>query len=363
MSLFLATLFKLIILFGWLMLFSLYATWAERKESAVIQDRHGANRAKVLGISSFGIFQPFADAIKMLFKEDYIPPFVNKPLFLLAPSLSFFFSAVVVVAIPFGPDLTLRGRSFPLGIVSGDFTLPLVFALLSMGVFGFLLGGLSSRNKYAAIGGMRGAAQILSYEVAMILALLGLVALYSSMDLRVIVARQQGLLWGFLPRWGIFLQPLGFLLFLIAAVAMTKRVPFDMPEGESEIVGFFLEYSGLRFGLFMLTDFVETIVVSLLTTVLFLGGWHLPGLISASGFSGVLFPWGGRVILSPLTVQILQVLVFQAKTVLVFIFLLLVRWTFPRYRFDQVMDLGWKSLLPLGLINLTATLILLRVVR
>ena len=205
----------------------------------------------------------------------------------------------------------------------------MIFALLSMGVYGFLLGGLSSRNKYAAIGGMRSAAQILSYEAAMILALLGLVALYSSMDLRVIVGRQQGLLWGFLPRWGIFLQPLGFLLFLIAAVAMTKRVPFDMPEGESEIVGFFLEYSGLRFGLFMLTDFVETIVISLLTTVLFLGGWHLPGLASGPGFSGVLFPWGGRVILSPLTVQILQILVFQVKTVLVFIFLLLVRWTFP----------------------------------
>ncbi len=345
MSVWIIAVIKIIVLFAWLMLFALYATLLERKESAVIQDRHGANRASIFGISSFGIFQPFADALKMLFKEDFIPEFADKKMFKFAPVLTFFFSSLVIIAIPFGEPVKIGDKTISLQLINPDIALILIFALSSMSIYGVILGGWSSKNKYAFLGTMRATAQIISYEVALIFSVISLIMVYSSMKLYDIVLFQKAYLWGWLPRWGIFLQPLAFVVFIIAAIAETKRAPFDLPESESEIIGFFVEYSGIRFGVYMLTDFIETIMLSLLITVLFLGGWHIP-FIERTGLSA---NW----------IKAIEIIGFQIKTFLVFGFLLLVRWTFPRYRFDQLMELGWKSLVPISIFNLIVTAIVI----
>ena len=342
---------KVVLTLTWTLLLALFLTWVERKESAVLQDRIGANRASFLGLRLFGLFQPFADAIKMLFKEDFAPTFSQRFLHWLAPTLSFFFVAVTMVAVPFGDRVHLFGRNIPLQVVDLNAALLFVLAMLSLGIYGILIGGWASANRFALIGSLRGAAQLISYEVALGLSLVGLVMVFPSLRLSQLVDYQGGLLFGFLPKWGVFLQPLGFAVFFLAGMAETKRVPFDMPEGESEIIGFYTEYGGLKFGLFMFTDFLEVIVLSALATTLFFGGWQVPWL----GAGGFVFPWGGGLDLAPWAVTLLRVLSFNLK-VLFFCWLqILTRWTYPRFRYDQVMDLGWKVLVPLGAANILVT--------
>jgi NADH-quinone oxidoreductase subunit H len=342
---------KVVLALTWLLTLALLMTWVERKESAVIQDRIGANRASILGLRLFGLFQPFADALKMIFKEDFVPPFANKFLHTLAPFLSFFFVAVTVVAIPFGDTVTLGGRVIPLQVVDMNAALLFVLAMLSLGIYGIILSGWASRNRFALLGSMRGAAQLISYEVSLGLSLIGLVMVFPSLSLSEIVRFQGGLVFGALPRWGIVLQPLGFVVFFLAALAETKRVPFDMPEGESEIIGFFTEYGGLKWGLFMMTDFLEIIIVSCLAATLFFGGWQVPWL-AAGGFH---FPWGGSLSLPAWLVTVLQVGAFNLKVFFFCWLQVLLRWTYPRFRYDQLMDFGWKTLVPLSVINLLAT--------
>ncbi len=344
-------LIKVVLALSWLLSLSLYLTWLERKESAVMQDRIGANRASVFGLRLFGLFQPWADAIKMIFKEDFVPAFSRKFLHTLAPFLTFFFVAVTVAAMPFGGVLRLGGAAVRLQILDLNVGLLFVLAMLSLGLYGVLIGGWASNNRFALLGGMRGAAQLISYEVAFGLSLVGLVLVYPSLRLSAIVEAQGGLLFGFVPKWGVFLQPLGFVVFFVAALAETKRVPFDLPEGESEIIGFFAEYGGLKWGLFMLTDFMEIIIVSCLAVTLFFGGWQVPGL----GERGFAFPGGGRWLLPHGLVIALQVLAFNLKVFFFCWLQILIRWTYPRMRFDQLMDLGWKLLVPLGLFNIVAT--------
>ncbi|MBP7705618.1 MAG: NADH-quinone oxidoreductase subunit H [Candidatus Aminicenantes bacterium] len=353
----LIVLVKTVLAMTWTLLLALFLTWVERKQSAVMQDRIGANRASVLGLRLFGLFQPFADAIKMFFKEDFSPTFAKRPLHALAPAVSFFCVAVTVVAVPFGDTVRLFGRDIALQVADLDAALIFVLAMLGLGVYGILLGGWASSNRFALIGSLRGAAQLISYEVALGLSLVGLVLVFPSLRLSAIVAHQGGLLFGFLPKWGVFLQPLGFAVFFLAGLAETKRVPFDMPEGESEIIGFYTEYGGLKFGLFMFTDFLEVIVLALLATTLFFGGWQVPWL----GDGGFDVPWGGTWDLAPWAVTALRVLAFNLK-VLFFCWLqILVRWTYPRLRYDQVMDFGWKVLVPLGVLNILATALVLAV--
>jgi NADH-quinone oxidoreductase subunit H len=348
---------KVVLTLTWTLLLALFLTWVERKQSAVMQDRIGANRASVFGLRLFGLFQPFADAIKMLFKEDFAPTFAERALHGLAPALSFFFVAVAMVAVPFGDTVRLFGRAVPLQVVDLDAALLFVLAMLSLAVYGILIGGWASRNRFSLIGSLRGAAQLISYEVALGLSLVGLIMVFPTLRLSGIVEHQGGLLFGFLPRWGIFLQPLGFLVFFIAGMAETKRVPFDMPEGESEIIGFYTEYGGLKFGLFMFTDFLEVIVLAALSTTLFFGGWQVPWL----GDGGFVFPGGGTLAVAPWAVTLLRVLSFNVK-VLFFCWLqVLARWTYPRFRYDQVMNLGWKVLIPLGVLNILATGLVLAV--
>ncbi len=342
---------KIVLALVWFLMLTLYLTWAERKESAVLQDRVGANRASVLGLRLIGLFQPFADAIKMIFKEDFVPAFSRKFLHTLAPFLSFFFVAVTISGIPFADSIRLGERVIPLQILDFNVGLLFILAMLSLGIYGIILSGWSSNNRYTLLGSMRGAAQLISYEVGLGLSLVGLIMVFPSLKLSQIVGYQGGLLFGFLPRWGIFLQPLGFIVFFVAALAETKRVPFDMPEGESEIIGFFTEYGGLKWGLFMMTDFMEIIIISSLLTTLFFGGWQVPWL----GADGFHFPWGGQWLLARWLVIVFQIVAFNLKIFFFCWLQILIRWTYPRFRYDQVMDLGWKLLIPLSLVNIIGT--------
>jgi len=349
---FLIPLIKVILALVWLLLLTLYvADWVERKESAVIHDRIGANRASIFGLRMIGLFQPFADAIKMIFKEDFVPSFSKKLLHTIAPFLSFFFVAVTISAIPFGDTIRIGGRAIKLQVLDINVTLLFVLAMMSLGIYGVIVAGWASNNRFALLGGIRGAAQLISYEVALGLSLIGLIMIYPSLKLSSIVHFQGELLFGFIPKWGILLQPLGFVVFLFAALAETKRVPFDLPEGESEIIGFYTEYSGLKWGLFMMTDGLEIVIVSTLITTLFFGGWQVPWLY-ADGFH---WPWGGEWLLSHWIVVVLQVLAFNLKVIFFCWLQVLIRWTYPRFRYDQLMDFGWKLLIPLSLVNIIGT--------
>ncbi len=335
-------------------------TWVERKQSAVMQDRIGANRAAIFGFKAMGLFHAIADVLKMLSKEEFIPRGANKFLFNLAPYLSVVFALVGFAAIPIGNQLIIGDRIIELQAANINVALLYIFAMMSMGIYGVVLAGFSSNNNYAFLGGMRGAAQMIAYEITMGAAIMGVIMVFNTLDLQALV-RAQGayMLGGWLPKWGVFVQPLAFLLFLTAATAETKRTPFDLPEGESEIIGYFVEYSGMKFGMFFLADLVETVLVAALMTTLFLGGWQVPYLMP----DGFHFPWGATMALPHIPVMLLGVTAFFIK-VSFFIFLLMaVRWTLPRFRYDQLMRLGWKILLPVSLINIAVTAIVITLLR
>jgi len=328
-------------------------TWQERKQSAVMQDRLGANRASILGIRAFGLMHIFADALKMFFKEDYVPPGGDRKLHTAAPFISLFFALMTFAAIPFGDTLRVAGRTVDLRILPLDAGLLFVFAMMSLAVYGTFLAGFSSNNKFAFLGGLRASSQMISYEITMGATLIGLLIAYGSMDLAQINRAQGTLLWGWLPLWGVVVQPLGFLLFLTAGIAETKRVPFDLPEGESEIVGYFVEYSSMKFGAFFMADFIETILVAALLATLFFGGWQVPYL-QPDGFH---LPGGAALAVPHLGVVLLQFAAFAFKVVFFCWFLLLIRWTLPRFRYDQLMRLGWEIMLPLSVLNIFVTAI------
>src|SRR5205809_2754195 len=325
--------------------------WVERKQSAIMQDRIGANRASIFGFRALGLFHPLADTLKMLTKEDFRPAGADRLLFDLAPAVSVFFALVAFASIPFGDTLQVAGRVVPLQAVTLNVGVLYVFAMLSLGVYGVMMAGWSSANNYALLGGQRAAALMISAEIAIGASIMGVVMIHGSLNLMDIVRGQGHLLWGWLPAWGIVTQPLAFVLFLTAGIAATKRIPFDMPEGESEIIGYFIEYSGMKFGLFAMADFLETVVIAGMTTSLFLGGWQVPYL-AADGFR---FPWGGAVALPHLLVVLLQVGAFVVKVCAMIFFMMLVRWTLPRFRYDQAMRLGWLGLFPLSILNIVVT--------
>jgi len=334
--------------------------WVERKQSAIMQDRIGANRASIFGFRALGLFHPLADTLKMLTKEDFRPGRADRLLFELAPFVSVFFSLVAFASIPFGDTLTIGERVVPLQAITLNVGILYVFAMLSLGVYGVMMAGWSSSNNYALLGGQRAAALMISAEIAIGASIMGVVMIYGSLNLQDIVRAQGTLLLGWVPAWGIVTQPLAFIIFLTAGIAATKRIPFDMPEGESEIIGYFVEYSGMKFGMFAMADFLETVVIAGMTTALFLGGWQVPYL-HASGF---VFPWGGTVALPHLMVVGLQVGSFLLKVVVLIWLLMLIRWTLPRFRYDQAMRLGWLGLFPLAILNIVVTsLVLLAVGR
>lgn len=313
--------------------------WVERKQSAVLQDRIGANRAGIFGFKMLGLFHPLADAIKLLTKEDFVPRNAVPIFHAIAPAVSLGFALLCLAAFPFGGNVEWAGRCWSLQPIQSPVGLPLVLAMLALGVHGIVMAGYASGSNYGLLGGLRGAAQMIAYEVGLATTLAGVLFIYGTLDLQEAVARQGGrILGGWLPAWGMFRQPLGLILFLTAGAALTKRAPFDLPEGEAEIVGYHVEYSGMKFGMFMMTDFVESIVVAGLTATLFLGGWRIPG----AALDG---PLGGAV----------MVAAFGAKVLFVLFLLMQLRWTVPRFRFDQLLDLGWKNILPLALLNFVLT--------
>jgi NADH-quinone oxidoreductase subunit H len=326
-------------------------TWVERKQSAIMQDRIGANRASIFGLRLFGLFHPLADAIKMLAKEDFRPARADRFLFTLAPFVSVFFALVAFASIPFGDTLHVAGRAIPLQAITLNVGVLYVFAMLSLGVYGVMMAGWSSGNNYALLGGQRAAALMISAEIAIGASIIGVVMVYGSLNLMEIVRAQGQLLWGVVPKWGILTQPLAFVLFLTAGIAATKRIPFDTPESESEIIGYFVEYSGMKFGMFAMADFLETVVIAGMTTSMFLGGWQVPYL----GAAGFAFPWGATWALPHAVVTLLQVGAFVFKVVVMIFFLMLIRWTLPRFRYDQAMRLGWLGLFPLSILNIVLT--------
>lgn len=338
------------VFFGVLNLAALH-TWLERKQSAIIQDRIGANRASIMGWRLMGLFHPLADSIKMFTKEDIVPAGADRILHTLAPAFSVFFALVAFAGVPFGDRLVLGGRVIELQIASIDAALLYVFAMLSLGVYGVILAGFASRSNYALLGGLRATAQMISYEIALGIAIIGLVMVYGTMDLQQIVRGQAKYLGGWIPLWGIVVQPVAFFVFLTAALAETKRVPFDLPEGESEIIGYFVEYSGMKFGMFFLADFLETILVACLATTLFFGGWQVPYL-TPDGFR---FPWGTTIAVSQWIYVLLGVASFSIKVVVFCLLFMQIRWTLPRFRYDQLMRLGWLGLFPISVANVLVT--------
>jgi NADH-quinone oxidoreductase subunit H len=341
--------------------------WVERKGSALIQDRIGANRASIFGFAGMGLINTLvADPLKFLTKEDFIPPAGDRFLHTLAPCLALFPALVTFAVIPFGDVLQIGERVINLQVANLNVGILYIFAMTSLGVYGLVIGAWASNNKFSLLGGVRGSAQMISYEVALGLSVIGILMVYGTLDLQEI-ARSQGTLirdllpdsWplvkavvGWLPAWGIFLQPLAFLLFFTAAIAETRRIPFDLPEAESELVaGSHVEYSGGKFLMFFAAEFAEIVTVAALVATLFFGGWQVPYLMR----DGFHFPWGGTLLLPHLAVVLLQVGTFTFKVIFFCWLQILLRWSVPRFRYDQVMRLGWKMLLPAALVNVMIT--------
>jgi len=323
-------------------------TWVERKQSAMMQDRVGANRADIFGFTALGLFHIIADALKMFTKEDFIPQGANRALHTLAPIIALIPAILTFAVVPFGGQYTLWGQEVNLVISDLDVGLLFVFAIASIATYGYVIAGWSSNNNWSLLGAMRTASQMISYEVTLGLTIIGVLMVYGSMQLTQIGAAQEGF-W----RWGIFLQPLGFLMFFAASIAENKRVPFDAPEAESELVaGYFTEYSGLKFGMFFMAEFIEMVTIGAIMTILFFGAWHIPFLTTATLLS--IFDFLGDSGAN-LVVMLIHVGVFFGKVTFFIFVQMVIRWTLPRFRYDQIMKLGWKILLPLSLANVVVT--------
>jgi NADH-quinone oxidoreductase subunit H len=319
---------KIALLFGLNLTVVAYMTLVERRVSAWIQDRRGPNR-----VGPFGLLQPLADGIKFIFKEAILPPHAHRALYLLAPVIIFVPAMVTLSVVPFGPPVELFGLRIPLQIADVDGGLLVILGLSSLGVYGVALAGWSSNNKYSLMGGLRSSAQLISYEMAMGFAVVGVLMTTGSLRLTAVVERQMA------HGWNAFWQLPGFIVFLTAAFAETNRLPFDLPEAESELVaGYHTEYSGMRFSMFYMAEYANMITASALAATLYLGGWHVPGL--------------ERLGLPENVAALVQVGAFGLKVAFFLFVYVWVRWTLPRFRYDQLMNLGWKVLLPVALLHL-----------
>jgi NADH-quinone oxidoreductase subunit H len=328
-----AALVKILIFVHVALLLSAYMTLVERKVSAWMQDRIGPNR-----VGPGGLLQPIADGVKFLFKEQVIPGQVDKVMYMLAPSISLVPAFLVLAVIPFGPPMQVFGRTVPLTIADLDVGILFVFAISSLAVYGVTLAGWSSRSKYPLLGGVRSSAQMISYEICLGLSVVGVFMLTGSLRLTDVVTHQAD------GVWNCFTQPIGFVVFVVAAFAETNRLPFDLPEAETELVaGYHTEYSGMKFAMFFLGEYTAMFVFSCLVAVIFLGGWDIPFVSEATLHT--LGNWGALLGFASLMLKALAFLFFYVW----------VRWTIPRFRFDQLMQLGWKVLLPLGLVQVLLT--------
>jgi NADH-quinone oxidoreductase subunit H len=319
------------VVFNMLVLSAAFMVWMERKVCAYIQDRSGPNR-----VGFEGWLQPFADVFKLLFKEQLKPKAADTILFMLAPLVSTAAAFAAFAVVPFGTQTDLFGLltdPIKLEITDVNVAVLVIFAITSMGIYGIVLAGWSSNSKYSLLGGLRSAAQMISYELSYGLAIAAVIMMAGSLSLREIVMNQSGTWFGVIPRWYIFLQPLGFFIYMTAGVAETNRAPFDFPEAEQELVaGYHTEYSSMSFAMFFLAEYVNMVTVSAVATSLYLGGW-----------------------LGPILPDWLAWIWFLIKVFLILFFYVWMRWTLPRYRYDQLMEFGWKWLLPAAVLNLFAT--------
>lgn len=339
-----------VVVLGFVMATGTVMTLMERKWMSAVQDRLGPNRANIPGINfrGRGAMHLAADGLKSIFKEDTIPAGVDLFIFTIAPYFGFIAGVGVWAVIPFAGPI----GNFTFQIADVNIGILLVFAVTSLGVFGTVLAGWSSNNKFALLGAARGTSQMLSYEIFMGLSLVGVFMINGSVQVSDLVAYQNTYWFGdIIPKWGVLTQPLACILFFTAMLAEGKRQPFDAPEGESEIIaGYFIEYSGMRFGAFMLAEYIALVSTAALTVTLFFGGYHIPWL-HPDGFH--LF--GFHLPLPVFIVPLLQAGAFMTKVIALCWFIIMIRWTLPRFRFDQIMDLGWKKLLPLAMANVVVT--------
>ncbi|MEN9826331.1 MAG: hypothetical protein RI953_2076 [Pseudomonadota bacterium] len=335
--------------------------WVERRQAAFIQRRIGPNRVGLFGFKLFGLGQPLADTIKLLFKEDFVPKHVNKFFYILAPIVPAVMGLLAIQGIPLGKEIIVAGHTIDLQPVNLNAGFLYLFAMSALGVYGVALAGWSSNNKYALLGGLRASAQMISYELAMGLALLPMVFIYGTLDLQTMIAAQSETI-GFLPKWGIFLSPVSFVLFVVTMFAETNRLPFDLAEGEAELVaGFLVEYGSMRWSLFFLGEYAMMFTLSALTTCVFLGGYEIPWL-----------PHGQLVsLLTPIftaepatwVAALIGLGVLIAK-IAIFMFLFVqVRFTLPRFRYDQLMRVGWVYMLPVALVNLVVMALIVAFLR
>jgi NADH-quinone oxidoreductase subunit H len=319
------------VVFQMLVLSAAFMVWMERKVCAYIQDRVGPNR-----VGFEGLLQPFADVFKLALKEHLRPKAADALLFAVAPVLSVVTAFAAFSVVPFGTETTLFGlldQPIPLEVTDVNVAVLVIFAIASMGIYGIVIAGWSSNSKYSLLGALRSSAQMISYELSYGLALAAVIMLAGSLSLREIVMNQSGTWFGFIPQWYVFLQPIGFLIFMTAGVAETNRAPFDFPEAEQELVaGYHTEYSAMSFAMFFLAEYVNMVTVAAVATSLYLGGWLGPFLPDWLGWI-----W------------------FLVKVFLILFFYVWMRWTLPRYRYDQLMEFGWKWLLPVAVLNLLAT--------
>lgn len=310
---------------------AMYTTFAERKVAAFIQDRRGPNRA-----GPFGLLQPLADGMKLFFKEEIIPAFSSKFLFVLGPGLAMLTALMASAVIPWGSTLEIFGRSVSLQIADINIGILYIFGVVSMGVYGIMIGAWASNNKFSLMGGLRAASQIISYELAMGISLIALLMVTGTLSLKEMVLQQQA------GNWNVVYQPLGFFLFLVCSFAECNRTPFDLPEAENELIGgYHTEYSSMKLGFYLFAEYINMFISSAVMATLFFGGYDIPFLDEST--------------LSPNLAAILGVIAFMLKITFFLFLFIWVRWTIPRFRYDQLMHLGWRILIPLALLNMLAT--------
>ncbi|MEI7734418.1 MAG: NADH-quinone oxidoreductase subunit NuoH [Ferruginibacter sp.] len=310
---------------------AMYATYAERKVAAILQDRRGPNRA-----GPFGLLQPVADGLKLFFKEEIIPDFSSKFLFILGPSMAMMTAIMTSAIVPWGDKVHFFGRDIPLQIANVDVGILYIFGVVSMGVYGIMIGSWASNNKFSLMGGLRAASQIISYELAMGISLIALILVTGNLSLKEMVLQQQA------GNWNIIYQPLGFLIFLICAFAECNRAPFDLAEAESELIGgYHTEYSSMKLGFYLFAEYINMFISSVVMATLFFGGYDCP-FVNEANFS-------------PNVAALIGIAALMTKVIAFLFFFMWVRWTLPRFRYDQLMNLGWKILIPLALVNMLVT--------
>ncbi len=328
--------FKIIfiaVVFGISLFIAMYTTYAERKLAAFLQDRLGPNRA-----GPFGILQPLADGIKLFFKEEFIPKVSDRMLFILGPALFMCTALMTSAVIPFAPDLVIGDRTFSMQATDLNVGILYLFGVVSLGVYGILIGGWASNNKFSLLGAIRAASQNISYELAMGLSIIALIMVNSSLSLREIVDQQSGF------NWNILYQPLGFIIFIVCAFAETNRAPFDLPECETELVGgYHTEFSSMKLGFYLFAEYIHVFISSAVLSTLYFGAYHFPGVSSLE--PGILKTVLGAAVM------------FAKISFFIFLFIW-IRWTLPRFRYDQLMNLGWKVLIPLAVLNILITAII-----